>query len=98
MSESFVFLLVQLSFVTGFCLSRVLSPKNELPKKDEGFFAKKSEVAAQKKKISIDDAKFVTDISTDAFQRSNLKLGNQTSIDDDISSSVDKLSRLKNLK
>jgi len=98
MSESFVFLLVQLSFASGFCLGRILSPKAELSKKDEGFFAKKSDAVTQKKKISIDDAKFVTDVSAKNFQQSNLDLGKQTSVDDDISSSVNRLAHLKKSK
>jgi len=49
-------------------------------------------------KISIDESKFVTTINTDSFQKDFEDLGERTVSEDNISSSVSKLSRLKRNK
>lgn len=46
-------------------------------------------------KITIDDRKFVTDISTDGIEKKYSELGNTKITDDNISASVNKLQNLK---
>lgn len=49
-------------------------------------------------KISIDESKFVTEVKTDSFQKDFKDLGEKTVSEDNISSSVTKLSQLKRNK
>lgn len=87
----------------GFCLGWILSSRQNLKTRVENegmdLFARKNNVhPTMKKNIKIDDAKFVTDVSTTMLKRNNLELGKKTSVDDDITSSVDRLAQLKKLK
>ena len=50
------------------------------------------------KAVSIDETKFVTTIKTNDFKKGFEKLGDEKIIDDDITSSIAKLSNLKNKK
>ena len=49
-------------------------------------------------KITIDESKFVTTIKTDSFQKDFDDLGNTTTSEDNIKSSISKLSQLKRNK
>lgn len=52
----------------------------------------------QRKKVIIDDTKYVTDISTEGMEQKGVSLGVVSQADDDISSATKKLASLKRLK
>lgn len=97
-----VFLLAQSFLLIGFCLGWILSTKKfqQSHAENKDFFSRKEpEIHSMKKSaVKIDDAKFVTDISTSELKQNNIEIGKQTSVDDDISSSVNRLAHLKKLK
>ena len=62
-----------------------------------GLFSKFSKKDLPVEKVSIDETKFVTDVNTN-FKKSFDTLGNETKTNDNISSSVAKLSNLKKKK
>jgi hypothetical protein len=51
-----------------------------------------------RKKVTIDETKYVTDISTDALEMKGASLGVVTQSSDDISSAANKLAQLKKMK
>ena len=55
--------------------------------------------AVKKRKVSIDDSKFVTDVSTDGMESiGTATVGTITQTEDSISSAANKLAQLKKLK
>ena len=101
-----IFSLFQVSFLLGFVLgrsslvpsSRLPDHRAEIPKNNlETVPSVNQPVELSKKKISIDDSKFVTNFSEN-LQGNGKTLGNQTIVVDDVSSSVSKLAQLKGNK
>jgi len=97
-SEIFNFLL----FVAGYTLGRVDSILGifKKDKKCESFVDKLNHEEKQeksKKKLLIDDSKFVTKVSTDSFKK-NYELGVKTEVNDNIENETAKLVKLKKKK
>lgn len=91
-------------FVVGYVLGRLGLLQKGLqkdaeylgkPKQTRGWMTKGSESNKPIRMVDIDESKFVTDVSTDSFKSKHKKIGKQTVAEDDISSSVSKLKRLK---
>lgn len=84
----------------GFCLGWILSSRRPSQGNVESFFTdrKDSTLSSKKRTVKIDEAKFVTDVSASTLKQSNLELGKKMSVEDDISSSVNRLAQLKKLK
>lgn len=103
-----------LLFVSGFLLGRIGLIQNSLKKNHScqkqtsgtGMIAKfdkstkfdEAEQIVQLPKINIDERKFVTEVTTKSFQKDFENLGEKTTQEDDIGSSVSKLGRLKKTK
>ena len=58
----------------------------------------KEQKQVARKKIEIDDTKYVTDVSTDSLKSGTQPLGVVSQTSDDISSATNKLAQLKKLK
>jgi len=93
-------LLAVLSFGVGYAIGSLDNIRRSLKGSDSASFV--SEVAREqkqaKKKISIDEAKYVTDISTDDLESKGGKIGVVSQTNDDISSAANKLAQLKKMK
>lgn len=98
-------LLAVLSFGVGYAIGSLDNIRRSL--KGSGSTSSTSfvsEVAREqkqqqaRKKISIDEAKYVTDISTDDLESKGGKLGVVSQTNDDISSAANKLAQLKKMK
>jgi len=91
-------LLYLTSFILGFVVGRITNPLKSL-ELNASIDAKRSFLNQPKKKVvSIDDRKFVTDISTDKFEKKGGELGKQTTISDDVGSAASRLAMLKKNK
>lgn len=79
---------------------RVIYTSESLEKanSDKGMGKAGDTPALKPPKITIDESKFVTTIKTDSFQKDFDDLGERTSSEDNIKSSVSKLSQLKRNK
>lgn len=90
------FLVAQFSFILGFLLGRFAQGKHS-GYSDESTRKINSESPEIKrlKSIKIDDAKFVTNVASDDFKKSNVSLGKSSSVDDNIENSVNRLAQLK---
>lgn len=73
----------------------VLGESDKNSSKTTSFFGKKNTKNKPVPKIDIDESKVVTKIQTNSFKKDFENLGNKTTTDDNISSSVSKLSQLK---
>jgi hypothetical protein len=90
------FLIAQCSFILGFLLGRNIQSSQVIHSDAVGGLKKSESVEFKRlKAIKIDDAKFVTNVSSDDFQKSNVLLGKNSSVDDDIENSVNRLAQLK---
>ena len=95
-------LLAVLSFGVGYAIGSLDNIRRALKGSESTSFV--SEVAREqkqqqaRKKISIDEAKYVTDISTDDLESKGGKLGVVSHTSDDISSAANKLAQLKKMK
>jgi hypothetical protein len=90
--------LIVLFFGVGYILGRLnLIQRSMSPlalKENTGLFGRKR--LGKPKKVDIDESKFVTDMKTDSFKKKfDDELGKKTVSQDDIGSSVSKLSELK---
>lgn len=102
LSENIVVLLLfQVSFVLGYILGRIsFNPSNQLFSKVELSEDKpiqqnlKANPLLPKTIFSIDDSKFVTSVDKPLYGGEK-PLGNQISVDDDVSTSASKLAQLK---
>jgi hypothetical protein len=93
------FLIAQFSFILGFLLGRNTQGKQIIHSDSDSIFKKNESVELKRlKSIKIDDAKFVTNVSSDDFQKSNVSLGKNSSVEDDIENSVNRLAQLKKSK
>ena len=94
-------LLAVLSFGVGYAIGSLDSIRRALKGSESTSFV--SEVAREhkqqaKKKISIDDTKYVTDISTDGMESKGGTLGEVSQTSDNITSAASKLAQLKKMK
>ena len=69
-----------------------------LLKETSPFNDEEKEVKKKEKSLKIDESIFITSLQTDNFERSDSNLGEATSVEDDIDSSVTRLSTLKKSK
>ena len=98
----FSFLLFQISLLLGFILGRITgsSPRvnvsDSLPAPRKfNFNSQETTKEINQKSLSIDDRVFVTTVASDNLQKIGSDLGQTSSVDDDIGSSVSKLAHLK---
>lgn len=95
-------LLAVLSFGVGYAIGSLDNIRRALRGSESTSFV--SEVVREqkqqqaRKKISIDEAKYVTDISTDSLESKGGSLGVVSQTNDDISSAANKLAQLKKMK
>jgi hypothetical protein len=97
-----------LSFGIGYSIGSLDNIRRALKKTDHISFdletkteqlAREQKQHQSKKKIVIDDSKYVTDISTDGLEsKGQRQLGVVSSTSDDISSAASKLAQLKKMK
>jgi hypothetical protein len=104
--ESFLFIL---TFALGYIAGSLDTFKRSFSRNDSpvlgGTTSFVSSVAREQKqnnpvksKISIDDSKYVTDISTDGMESKGKQLGVVSTTSDNISSAASKLAQLKKMK
>jgi hypothetical protein len=99
MVEILFFAVVQLAFVVGFLLGRSQSNDAVTGQSTSFLTTSKNDAVNNKlKKLTIDDARFVTKVNDDKFTRNEKALGEKVVIDDDITVSVSKLAHLKKIK
>lgn len=104
--ESFLFILTfALGYIAGSLdtLKRSFIRNDSPALSDTMSFASsiardQKQIQPVKTKISIDDSKYVTDISTDGMESKGKQLGVVSSTSDDISSAANKLAQLKKMK
>jgi NCAIR mutase (PurE)-related protein len=94
-------LLAVLSFGIGYAIGSLDNLRRALKRPESTSFV--SEVAREqkqqsKKKVSIDESKYVTDISTDNLVSKGGSLGVVSQTTDDISTAANKLAQLKKMK
>lgn len=94
-------LLAVLSFGIGYAIGSLDNLRRALKRPESTSFV--SEVAREqkqqsKKKVSIDESKYVTDISTDNLVSKGGSLGVVSQSTDDISTAANKLAQLKKMK
>lgn len=89
-------------FGLGYILGRLDGIVRLLRRPESDSFvaqAAREERALKSRKVSIDDSKFVTDISTEGMESvGQTSLGTVTQSDDNIASAASKLAQLKKLK
>lgn len=94
MSDLVIFMIAQFTFVSGFLLGRITGGSSGAQEQQKTFFSKPN-TPAKIKAVKIDDAKFVTKVTSDSFVKKGTELGKNSSVDDDIASSASKLAQLK---
>ncbi len=94
-------LLAVLSFGIGYAIGSLDSLRRALRGPDSTSFVSgvvREQKQQAKKKVSIDETKYVTDISTDDLISKGGSLGVVSQTNDDISSAASKLAQLKKMK
>jgi hypothetical protein len=94
-------LLAVLSFGVGYAIGSLDNIRSALKRSESTSFVSgvaKEQKQQIKKKINIDEAKYVTDISTDDLETKGGSLGVVSQSSDDISSAANKLAQLKKMK
>jgi len=88
-------LLYATAFILGFIIGKMNGKQNIGDQRvdPQGSFFKPQ--IRQRKNVEIDEKKFVTNISTKAFQKKGKDLGVQVVVADDVGSAVSKLTLLK---
>jgi len=91
-----------LLFISGYILGRIDSLLGVFKRRTDSFVDrviedKKQESSSDRKKLTIDDRKFVTKVSTSSFQKSG-ELGVDTVVSDSIENETSKLIMLKKKK
>ena len=94
-------LLAVMSFGVGYAIGSLDSIRRSLKGSESTSFV--TEVVREhkqqsKKKVSIDETKYVTDISTDSLESKGGSLGVVSQTNDNISSAANKLAQLKKMK
>jgi hypothetical protein len=87
-------LLYGTAFILGFILGKITTGSNHYESIDakDSFFKPQQK---SRKKIEIDEKKFVTAISTNSLEKKGKELGSQTIVDDDVAAAASKLAMLK---
>ena len=94
-------LLAVLSFGVGYAIGSLDNIRRALKGSESTSFVTgvaREQKQQTKKKVSIDDTKYVTDISTDDLVSKGGSLGVVSKTNDDISSAANKLAQLKKMK
>lgn len=86
------------AFMLGFLMGRITFQKGYTPRNEESPLQRFGVSKEKKKSITIDNKKFVTDISTDTLEKKGNDLGSKVVSNDDVQSSVVKLSQFKKKK
>lgn len=94
-----IYLMYATAFVLGFLVGRVTLPKSYVyHNENQNDKQTKASAKEKRKAIVIDDKKFVTDVSTNTLEKKGVDLGAKVVADDDVQSSVIKLSQFKKNK
>lgn len=94
-------LLAVLSFGVGYAIGSLDNIRRALKGSESTSFVSgvvREQKQQAKKKVSIDETKYVTDISTDDLVSKGTTLGVISQTNDDISSAANKLAQLKKMK
>lgn len=99
-NEILFFVIVQLSFLLGYLMGKNRGPvvQNESQEKNSINAFKNTTATKKMLEVKIDEARFVTKVKDDAFEKNDKELGKSTSVDDDIGLSVSRLAQLKKNK
>jgi hypothetical protein len=79
--------------IIGYILGRISQDKGVTNSSPKSFFQKEKENT--KEKVSIDDTKYVVDISTAGLEKKYSNLGEKKQSNENIKSSIDKLKNMK---
>lgn len=89
----------------AFCLGYIVSSLDSILRilkgtTSESFVSHvtRDQRSASRRKVTIDDSKYVTDVSTDGLEASGAEIGIKTTATDDITAASNKLAQLKKLK
>jgi len=95
-------LLAVLSFGVGYAIGSLDNIRRALKGSESTSFVsgvtREQKQQAKKKVVSIDESKYVTDISTDGMESKGGTLGEVSQTSDNISSAASKLAQLKKMK
>lgn len=94
-------LLAVLSFGVGYAIGSLDSIRRSLKGSESTSFVTgivREQKQQTKKKVSIDETKYVTDISTDSLESKGGALGVVSQTNDNIASAANKLAQLKKMK
>lgn len=89
------------AFLLGFLfgkLSIIKIEKQVSLNEEERHHILKDSFQKKKKDVKIDESKFVTSITSSSLENRGKSVGNNVEVDDDIGSSVSRLSQLKGLR
>jgi len=107
MPESLIFslniMLYATAFFLGFIVGRITSPQSikniRVEDREPQYIASKSSFSNpeihQKRVVSIDESKFVTNITAETLTKKGVELGTQITVEDDVEASVSRLAQLK---
>lgn len=88
-----------LGYIAGRLDRLVVSVGGEASAGSTSFLRSSTRTETTRKKVSIDDTKYVTDVSTDGLEAlGDTELGTVTKASDDISTAANKLAQLKKSK
>lgn len=80
-------------------LHRIIGLLGGRPEASESFVSRVlNEQRRSQRKVSIDDSKYVTDVSTDGLEASGAEIGITSTAVDDIAAASNKLAKLKKMK
>jgi len=95
-------LLAVLSFGVGYAIGSLDNIRRTLKGSESTSFVsevvREQKQQAKKRVVSIDESKYVTDISTDGMESKGGTLGEVSQTSDNISSAANKLAQLKKMK
>lgn len=95
-----LFLVAQFCLLLGFAVGRSTAPKQSTEQTTslKASFGRPLDIPTKLKAIKIDENKFVTKVADSSLIKKGGDLGKNSSVDDDISSSVNKLAQMKKNK
>lgn len=94
-NEILVFVAIQLSFFVGYLFGKSKGTITVSSDVGQGNIVNQRQSTQKKSFVKIDEARFVTRIADDSFEKRNNQLGNSVAVEDDIGSSVSRLAKLK---
>lgn len=99
-NELLIFLIAQFCFLSGYLFGRLTSPRSVSISQQGGEKSQErnAKIVEKLKSVKIDEARFVTKVSDDKFEKNEKQLGSSSIVEDDISSSISKLAQLKQRK